>query len=82
MKPNKNKNLRSLRSLGRANSARPFCGRYSHVHSPERVIVYSRDDGEIGNELAFKLPSNGFKIFKKNPIVKSLILRVENARKT
>ena len=26
--PNKNKNLHSLRSFGRANNARPFYGRY------------------------------------------------------
>ena len=29
-KHNKNKNLHSLRSFGRANSARPFYGRYAH----------------------------------------------------
>ena len=54
---------------------------YTRLFCPERAIIYSRTNGAIGNELAFKLPTNGFKISKKN-LVKDLMLRVDNARKT
>ena len=54
---------------------------YTHMHSPERVIIYSRTKGAIGNELAFK-PLSSWNPFAKSPIVEELIQRVERARNT
>jgi hypothetical protein len=54
---------------------------YLHMHSPERVVVFSRVSGPLGKELAFK-PPTGWNPFAKNPIVKELIERVDSARNT
>lgn len=52
---------------------------YTHMHSPERVVIYSRKNGPIGNELAFKPPAM-LNPFSKSPIVEELIRRVDSAR--
>ncbi len=54
---------------------------YSHMGSPERVVVHARETGEIGNELAFPLPMR-FNFFKKAPYVRELIERVDASRNT
>ena len=54
---------------------------YSHLGSPERVVVHVRDKGPIGDELAFALPMR-LNIFSKSPLVRKLIERVDEARNT
>ena len=52
---------------------------YSHMNSPERVVVHVRTSGKIGNELAFSLPVR-FNPFSKSPLVRELIERVDQAK--
>ena len=54
---------------------------YSHLVSPERVTIYTRNPGPLGDELAFSPPFR-FNIFSKSPLVKDLIRRVDEARNT
>lgn len=51
------------------------------MSSPERVVVHVRSEGVIGKELAFNPPMR-FNPFSKNPVVRELIERVDNARNT
>jgi len=54
---------------------------YSHMSSPERVVVHTRQAGPIGKELAFCLPLR-FHLFSKSPLVRELIERVDAVRNT
>ena len=45
---------------------------YSHMSSPERVVIHTRNEGAIGKELAFSLPMR-FNPFSKKPLVRQLI---------
>ena len=54
---------------------------HSQMGSPDRVTIHSRQEGAIGNELTFALPMK-LNPFSKNPIVRELIERVDNARRT
>jgi hypothetical protein len=54
---------------------------YSHMSSPERVVIHTRNEGSIGKELAFSLPMR-FNPFSKNPLVRQLIERVDEAKNT
>lgn len=54
---------------------------YAHLSSPERIVIYTKSSGTIGNELAFRLP-NRLNFFAKSPIVRELVERVDNARNT
>ncbi|MCU7843750.1 MAG: hypothetical protein KZQ93_07900 [Candidatus Thiodiazotropha sp. (ex Monitilora ramsayi)] len=54
---------------------------YTHMSSPERVVVHTKKEGEIGNELPFSLPMR-FNPFVKNPLVRELIERVDDAKNT
>ena len=54
---------------------------YTHMSSPERVVIHTRNEGEIGKELAFNLPMR-FNPLSKNPLVRELIERVDNAKNT
>ena len=54
---------------------------YTHMGSPERVVLHTREKGEIGNELAFSLPMR-FNFFKKDPYVRELIERVDESKNT
>jgi len=54
---------------------------YTHMNSPERVVVHTRSSGKIGKELAFSLPVR-FNPFSKNPLVRELIERVDKAKNT
>ena len=49
------------------------------MSSPERVVIHSRTEGPLGNELAFNLPMR-INPFAKNPYVRQLIERVEDAK--
>jgi len=52
---------------------------YSHLQSPERIVLQSRTDGAIGKELAFIAPVR-LKLFSKNPMVVELISRIDQAK--
>ena len=52
---------------------------YSHMSSPERVVVHVRSGGPLGKKLAFSLPIR-FNPFARSPIVRELIERVDRAR--
>jgi hypothetical protein len=52
---------------------------YSHMSSPERVVVHTRLGGAIGKELAFCLPMR-FHLFSKSPLIQELIDRVDAVR--
>ena len=54
---------------------------YTHMNSPERVVVHIRTAGRIGKELAFSLPIR-FNPFSKNPLIRELIERVDRAKNT
>ncbi len=54
---------------------------YTHMSSPERVVIHVRTEGPIGKELAFNLPMR-FNPFSKDPLVRELIERVDNAKNT
>jgi hypothetical protein len=54
---------------------------YSHMGSPERVVVHTMSEDPIGKELVFTLPIR-FNPFAKNPFVRELIERVHQARST
>ncbi|PKN70064.1 MAG: hypothetical protein CVU54_08525 [Deltaproteobacteria bacterium HGW-Deltaproteobacteria-12] len=54
---------------------------YSHMSSPERVVIHTRQSGAIGKELAF-CPPMRFHLFSKSPLVRDLIERVDAARRT
>lgn len=54
---------------------------YTHMSSPERVVIHVRSEGAIGKELAFNPPMR-FNPFSKNPVVRELIERVDNAKNT
>lgn len=54
---------------------------YSGMSSPERVVIHTKNEGEIGKELAFCLPTR-FNPFSKSPFVRELIERVDDARNT
>lgn len=56
---------------------------YTHLNSPERVSLYLRENGPIGNELSFKPVSKSkFNPFAKSPVVEELIHRVDSAKHT
>ena len=52
---------------------------YSQFRSPKRITIYTRSEGSIGKELAFKPPMR-INIFTKNPLFLHLIERVDRAR--
>jgi len=54
---------------------------YTHMASPERIVIQTRVEGSIGKELAFTPPFR-FNMFSKSPIVAELIERVDNVRAT
>ena len=54
---------------------------YTHMNSPERVVVQTRTDGAIGKELVFNPPMR-FNPFSRNPIITELIERIDRARNT
>ena len=54
---------------------------YTHMGSPERVVVHTREKGTIGNELAFSVPMR-LNFFKKDPYVRELIDRVDKSKNT
>jgi len=54
---------------------------YASMGSPERVVIHVRTEGPIGKELAFNLPMR-FNPFSKNPLVRELIERVDDAKNT
>ena len=54
---------------------------YSHMSSPERVVIHTRQAGAIGKELAFCLPMR-IHLYSKSPLIKELIERVDAARNT
>ena len=54
---------------------------YSHMTSPERVVIYTKNEGRIGRKLVFSPPIR-LNPFSKSPIVIDLIERVDRARDT
>ena len=54
---------------------------YTHMSSPERVVLHVRSEGPIGKELAFNLPMR-FNPFKKSPFVRELTERIDRGRST
>lgn len=54
---------------------------YSHISSPQIVIIHTRHGGAIGKEIAFSLAMR-INPLSKNPQIRELIKRVYQARKT
>lgn len=52
---------------------------YNNTMSPERVVLHSRSEGDIGKELAFSPPARFLKT-KKHPIIMDLIERIDKER--
>ncbi len=53
---------------------------YSHMSSPERVVIRARNIGPIGKELVF-MPPMRLMPLSRSPLVDELIERVDRARK-
>ena len=54
---------------------------YAQMSSPERVVLQVRSEGAIGKELAFNPPMR-LNLFSKNPVITTLIERVDHAKNT